>query len=78
MGKRIVHLTFPEKLIREPIVYRLGHEFEVVTNIFRAAVGETDSWIILELDGEEEEILRSLKFLRSRGIRVEERSESEI
>jgi len=78
MGKKIVHLTFPEKLIREPIIYRLGHEFEVVTNIFRAAVGETGSWIVLQLDGEEEEILRSMEFLRGRGIRVEERSESEI
>jgi ABC-type methionine transport system ATPase subunit len=78
MAKKIVRLTFPEELIQEPIIYRLGHEFEVVTNIFRAAVGEKDAWITLELDGEEEEILRVMEFLRSLGIQAEERSESDI
>ena len=43
MAKKIFRLTFPEELIQEPIVYRLGHEFQVVTNIFRAAVAEKDS-----------------------------------
>jgi ABC-type methionine transport system ATPase subunit len=78
MAKKIFRLTFPEELIQEPIIYRLGHEFQLVTNIFRAAVAEKDSWIILQLDGEEEEILRSIDFMRDMGVRVEERSESEI
>ena len=78
MAKKIVRLTFPEALVQEPIVYRLGHEFKVVTNIFRAAVGEADSWIILELEGEEDEIFRSLKFLKGLEIRVEELSDFEI
>lgn len=78
MAKKIVHLTFPEGLVQEPIVYRLGHEFKVVTSIFRAAVGGEGGWIVLQLDGEDDEILRSIDFLRSMGIRVEERSESKI
>lgn len=78
MAKKIFRLTFPEQLIQEPIIYRLGHEFKLVTNIFRAAVVEKDSWIILQLDGEEEEILRSIDFMRDMGVQVEERSESEI
>lgn len=78
MAKKIVKLTFPEALIQEPIIYRLGHTFDVVTNIFRAAVGEHDAWIILELDGDEEEVLRSIEFLKGLGISVEERSVSEI
>lgn len=78
MAKKIVRLTFPEKLIQEPIIYRLGHEFEIVPNIFRATVGDKDAWIVLQLDGEEEEVLRSMEFLRNMGIRVEELSESEI
>jgi ABC-type methionine transport system ATPase subunit len=78
MAKKIVHLTFPDELVQEPIVYRLGHEFKVVTNIFRAAVGETDAWLILELEGAEKEILRSLEFLRNLKIRAEELSDFEI
>lgn len=78
MTKKMVHLTFPETLIQEPVVYQLGHKFDVVTSIFRASVGEEDAWLVLEMDGEEEEILRSMEFLRGLGLRVEERSESEI
>ena len=78
MAKKIVRLTFPEKLIQEPIIYRIGHEFDVVTSIYRAVVGEKDAWIILELDGAEEEIMRVIEFLRSLEILVEEKSESEI
>ncbi|MDP6179709.1 MAG: NIL domain-containing protein [Desulfatiglandales bacterium] len=78
MAKKIFRLTFPEELIQEPIVYRLGHEFQVVANIFRAAVAEKNSWIVLQLDGEEEEILRSIEFMRDMGVRVEERSASEF
>lgn len=78
MPKKMVHLTFPEDLIQEPIVYRLGHEFQVVTSIFRASVEGKNAWLVVELDGEEEEIQRSLEFLRDLGIGVEEKSESEI
>ncbi len=78
MAKKVIRLNFPDELVQEPVVYRIGHEFEVVTNIFRAAAGEKDSWIILELDGEEEEILRSVEFLRGLKIRVEEIPDFEI
>ncbi len=78
MAKKVIRLNFLDELVQEPVVYRVGHEFEVVTNIFRAAVGEKDSWIILELDGEEEEILRSVEFLRGLKIRVEEIPDFEI
>jgi ABC-type methionine transport system ATPase subunit len=72
MAKKVIRMNFPDELVQEPVVYRIGHEFEVVTNIFRAAAGEKDSWIVLELDGEEEEILRSIEFLKGLKIRVDE------
>jgi ABC-type methionine transport system ATPase subunit len=78
MAKKIVHLAFPEKRIQDPVVYRLGHEFQVVTSIFGASVGGSEAWLLLELDGEEDEIRRSIEFLRSLEIQVEEKSESDI
>ena len=40
MAKRHVMFTFPEELIREPIIYNLGQQFKVMTNIRRADVSE--------------------------------------
>lgn len=78
MAKKLVRMVFPEELIQEPVIYRLGHGFKIVTSIFRASVGGREAWVVLQLEGEEKEILRSVAFLKGLGIRVEETSESEI
>ncbi len=78
MAKKTINLVFPEQRIQDPVVYRLGHEFQVVTSIFGASVGENEAWLLLGLDGEEDEIRRAIEFLRSLEIQVEERSEPEI
>ena len=66
-----VKFTFPPDLIREPIIWRLGKDFQVVTNIRRADVGEDYGWVVLELTGEEQEIERGLEWVRSLGVRVD-------
>ena len=41
------HIRFPENKIKEPIIYQIGHEFRVVTNVRRADVRETTGWMDL-------------------------------
>ncbi|MGQ9646813.1 MAG: ubiquitin-like small modifier protein 1 [Thermodesulfobacteriota bacterium] len=69
--RRRVTLTFPPKLIREPIIYNIGHRFKVVTNIRSANVSENVGWVTLEIDGEEEEYLKALRYLDEIGVAVE-------
>ena len=71
MSKRRVILTFPEELIREPIIYNLGQQFNLVTNILRADLTEDRGWIVLELDGKEEEIEAGITWATSKGVKVE-------
>ena len=40
MGKQRVKFTFEEILVKQPVIYELGHKFKIVTNIRRAEVGE--------------------------------------
>jgi hypothetical protein len=47
-----LNLTFPEHLISEPVIQRIGTEFGLVTNIHRANLAERGGWVILEVDGE--------------------------
>ena len=65
------HLTFPEHLIDEPVVYRLGREFDVVTNIRWANVDERFAWVILEMQGRPEDVERAVAWLTEQGITVE-------
>ena len=71
MAKRRTKFTFPTDLITEPVIFDLGHNFRVVTNIRRADVREDVGWVILELEGDEEEIERGLDWVASRGVRVD-------
>jgi len=71
MAKKQVMFTFPQELVREPIIYNLGHRFKVVTNIRRADVSENKGWVVLELEGEEDEIEQGIGWVRKRGVRVD-------
>jgi molybdopterin synthase sulfur carrier subunit len=69
--KRRVRLIFPPERIQEPVIYNIGHRFKVVTNIRSANVTENVGWVTLEIDGEEEEYLKALHYLKEIGVKVE-------
>ena len=71
MPKRRATFTFPMGLITQPVIYDLGQNFRLVTNIRRADVREDVGWVILELEGDEEEIERGLDWVNSMGVRVD-------
>ena len=70
MTKRRVMFTFPPEVITEPIIYNLGQQFRLVTNIRRADLTEDRGWIVLELDGKEEDIEAGIAWVTSKGVRV--------
>ena len=71
MTRARLHLTFPEHTMQEPIVWRLGHEFGLVTNIRRANVEDLHGWMILEVDGAEADLARALQWLADQGVQVD-------
>ena len=71
MAKQRVKFTFPQELITLPIIYELGKQFSLITNIRRADVTEDRGWVVLELEGEMEEIERGLDWVAAKGVRVD-------
>ncbi len=65
------HLRFPEEKVPSPIVYEIGKEYPVVTNIRGANVTETTGWLNLELTGEIADIERAVEGLKQKGIQVD-------
>jgi ABC-type methionine transport system ATPase subunit len=66
-----VKLTFPDHLIRQPIIARLAREFDVMPNIRRASVEEHVGWMICELGGDDEAIERAIEWLHDLGVQVD-------
>ena len=71
MAKRDVMFTFPQDLIKEPIIFNLGQQFNIVTNIRRADVSEDKGWVVLELEGDESDIEHGITWVTSKGVRVD-------
>ena len=70
MAKRRVMFTFTSELITEPIIYNLGQQFRLITVIRRADLIADRGWIVLELDGKEEDIEAGIAWVTSKGVRV--------
>lgn len=65
------YLTYPSKLVKEPLLYWAGRKFPVVTNIRSASVSEEIGIIALELDGTPEAIEAAVAWFREQGVTVE-------
>ena len=70
ISKRIV-LTFPHKLLDQPIAYKLVKDFDLAFNIMQAKITpEEEGVMILELSGKKENYASGIKYLRSIGIDI--------
>lgn len=64
-------MTFPEKTIGEPIIYKLSHDLDVAPNILRGRITDKNAWLELELVGSPKNIEKALKFLQERGVKID-------
>lgn len=69
--KKRVKLTFPQQLIKEPVIFTMAKQFNVMPNIRRARVTETVGEMILELEGAEQSLEQGIQWLKKQGIEVE-------
>jgi len=70
MAKRRVMLSFTQETIAEPVIYNLGQQFNLVTNILQAHLTEDRGWIALELRGKDTDIEAGIAWVISKGVRV--------
>lgn len=66
-----VKLTFPESLVRTPVLAHLVRRFDVEPNIRRADVEEHRGWIVCEVVGAAASVESALAWLREEKIEVD-------
>ncbi len=69
--KKRVYLTYPKEQVKEPLLYNVGKLFDVVTNIRQATVSDTIGLVALELEGEDDQIEKAIKYFVEKGVKVE-------
>ena len=70
-AKKMIKLTFPQKLIKEPVIFTMAKKYDVMPNIRRARVTEEVGEMVLELVGEEKNLTNGIKYLAKTGVIVE-------
>jgi len=71
MAKKMVHLVFPQRLIKKPVIYTMAKKYNVIPNIRRANITETVGEVTLELSGTKENLEKGRKYLERQEVKVE-------
>jgi len=66
-----IYLTFNEETVKEPVIWKLAKEFDVVTNIRTAEVKDHMGLVGLEIEGEGDVVEASVKWLQKQGVHVD-------
>lgn len=69
--KKKLRLTFPQHLIKEPVIFTIAKKYDVMPNIRMARVTETVGEMILEIEGKVENLEKGIQSLRDQGVVVE-------
>ena len=70
LANKLVKLVFPQKLIKEPVTFQMAKKYDIIPNIRRARVTETIGELVIELDGEEKNVEKGIKYLIRLGVDV--------
>ena len=71
MARKQVTLIFPQHLIKEPVIYTMSKECDIMPNIRRARVTEVSGEVTLELEGSDDNLKKAISFLEKKGVKVE-------
>jgi ABC-type methionine transport system ATPase subunit len=66
-----IYLTFPQDLIKEPVLSMLSKRFDIVFNIRGSTVTSNLGLIALEIDGKATEVAKAIGWLKGNGVSVE-------
>ena len=73
MALRKYFCTFPQALIKEPIIsHTLNAEFGVIPNIRAASITEEMAMVAVEIEGDVDNIEQAVVYMRERGVTIEE------
>lgn len=71
MAKKAFHLYFPQKLIKEPIMFLAARDNNLLLNIRRAKITAEAGEATIELEGDPKQIEAAEKSMKAKGVKVE-------
>ena len=63
-------MTFPPKVLGDPLMHQLSQHADVVPNIMRGRITGKSAWLEVELVGGSQGIDKALAFLKEQGVKI--------
>lgn len=70
MVKQRLKIFFPEELTRQPLIWQLARDFDVTVNVVEGLVTDKTGWLIIDIEGDREEVRRVLVYLKQKGAKI--------
>jgi len=70
MAKKMIHLIFPQKLIKKPVIYTMAKKYSVIPNIRRAKITKSVGEVSLELSGTKKDLQKAERYLQKAGVKL--------
>ena len=71
MAKKAFYLFFPQKLIKEPIMFVVAKKYDLLLNIRRAKITAEAGEATVELEGDAKALEQAEQAFRDSGVKVE-------
>ena len=71
-----VRLTYPARLLKQPLIHGLIRDFDLLTNILEAHLTPQGGYLVVALRGEEQRLGEGLRWMEGLGVEVEILSEA--
>ena len=71
MAKKAFHLFFQQKLIKEPIMFLVARDNDLLLNIRRAKITADAGEATIELEGDSHNIAKAEQEFKAKGVKVE-------
>ncbi len=70
MARRALHLVFPQELIKEPLMFLVARDHDLMLNIRRAKITADAGEATIELEGDEQQLEKAVATFKARGVKV--------
>ena len=70
MVKQRVKVTFPEEMTKQPTLWQIARDFDVTVNVAEGLVTDKSGWLVLDIEGDREEVRRVLVYLKQKGAKL--------
>ena len=65
-------LTFPQKVLGDPVIHKISRDLDVVPNILRGRITDKGAWLEIEFQGAAKNVEKVRKYLTDQGIKIED------